>query len=295
MRRKDWIFIIAWIRLIRISDAILCPLEIKSFTDPSCTIDSSTDPSVTHESIDISSINQSESPCQFILDGLFRITSCDNDILKLDPCFLPNPFASSKSISLNTCFYNPTPHDNTRGAYSSIIGSCLDVNEEEASCLSTLEPTMSASPTEAPTPDSDNLRGWIELPSLPLPANVFADQPLDVNLAHEVVYLTGRLIYTITDEESAKDLLLSTDYTFHLWKDTGSTEVLIVSTNHTEDHVGKIMVAFRGTDDTPDGDWLTNINLPKVRYGPKNAILDGEVKTQNMFGFDTISNVRLFY
>ncbi len=254
----------------------ICPIELHTFTNPDC---SETLPSPP----DLISINDN---CHFVFDGLYS-ASCTNDVLYLQPCFDSSPLVTPKNYTLNTCFNNPNPHDNSKGSYSMFQGSCVDAT----TCLATNSPIASpSSPTLAPpTSDVDTtskIADTVMLPSPPLPPNSFADQPLDVNLAHEIVYLAGRLIYQMLDEEMAKNLLPK-QYRFHYFEDTGSTEVLIISSKLREDdsdQKGKLMVLFRGTDDTPDGDWLRNINLPKVPYGPDNAILDGTVVAQDVFG-----------
>jgi hypothetical protein len=250
----------------------VCPLKLQTYTDIACVESSATS---SHDFIHISG------SCQFIFDGLYR-TSCENDVLYLDPCFESSALIQPKTYALNTCFANSNPHDNTKGPYSILHGSCADVS----TCHATNNPAVSIIPTISPTPiERMQIADMVNLPSPPLPANAFADQLLDVSLAHEIVYLAGRLIYQMLDEEMAKSLL-PPDYTFHFWADTGSTEVLIVTTKHKiiTGKKGKIFVLFRGTDNTPDGDWLRNINLPKVPYGPDNAILDGRVEAQDIFG-----------
>eukprot|EP00980_Cylindrotheca_fusiformis_P009023 scaffold1934_cov79-Cylindrotheca_fusiformis.AAC.12 len=128
----------------------------------------------------------------------------------------------------------------------------------------------------------------VDLPSpLPLDANPFADDNgiLPVDLAYETVDLAGRFIYSINDASQAVDVLPN-KYTVHSFQDTGSTEVMIVSTESSsssleseqQDGKGRIMVVFRGTDETADGDWLTNIDLPKVpSFGPPNRTLSASL------------------
>jgi len=110
-------------------------------------------------------------------------------------------------------------------------------------------------------------------------------------LAHEIVTLAGRLIYRLKEDNVQS--LIPSKYTIHLYTDLGSTEVLILSSNHTTTTKGKILVLFRGTDETLDGDWLTNINLPKVLYGPKGAILKATALVPDFFGNNVIHEVRL--
>jgi hypothetical protein len=116
---------------------------------------------------------------------------------------------------------------------------------------------------------------------------------LNVDLAHEIVYLAGKLIYKINTPSDAVTLLPSS-YNFHLYKDTGSAEVWIISTENTNVTKGKILVLFRGTDDTSDGDWLVNINSPKVPYGPDGRILRAKVTVPNVFGVETTYEVNNF-
>ena len=261
----------------------MCPLQLQTYADIDC-IESSVNTAAA--SNDFVHINGS---CQFLFDGLYR-TSCENGVLYLDPSFESSALLiQPKTYALNTCFANSNPHDNTKGPYSMLHGSCADVS----TCHATnYNPAVSSGPTVSPTMEKMQIADMVDLPSSPLPANTFADRPLDVSLAHEIVYLAGRLIYQMLDEEMAKSLLLS-KYTFHFLKDTGSSEVLIITTKHnlSTGERGKILVLFHGTDDTPDGDWLRNINLPKVPYGPDNAILDGRVEAQDMFGRNKIYKV----
>ena len=261
----------------------MCPLQLQTYADIDC-IESSVNTAAA--SNDFVHINGS---CQFLFDGLYR-TSCENGVLYLDPSFESSALLiQPKTYALNTCFANSNPHDNTKGPYSTLHGSCADVS----TCHATnYNPAVSSGPTVSPTMEKMQIADMVDLPSSPLPANTFADRPLDVSLAHEIVYLAGRLIYQMLDKEMAKSLLLS-KYTFHFLKDTGSSEVLIITTKHnlSTGERGKILVLFHGTDDTPDGDWLRNINLPKVPYGPDNAILDGRVEAQDMFGRNKIYKV----
>ena len=258
-----------------------CPIELQSFTNSDCTTSTSTGNSNQRDKVLISI----DDNCQFILDGLYR-ASCENNLntLLLEPCFLSS-FIKPRSYELNLCFAS---NNHGSSPYSSFIGSCDDVT----SCLDTESPTASSAPTSAPTQEY-TVAATVELPSPPLPPNAFADEPLDIDLAHEIVYLTGRLIYQMDTDNAAS--LLPEGYTFHMFTDTGSTEVMVISTEHEEDNnkEGKIMVLFRGTDDTPDGDWLTNINLPKVPYGPENAVLEGSFVAENCWGFNETYEVRL--
>lgn len=129
--------------------------------------------------------------------------------------------------------------------------------------------------------DDGMIADHVDLPSPPLGINSFADSEiLSADLAREAVLLAGSLIYQIENETQALELLPE-EYTFHTFQDTGSTEVMIISTETTtttntttnKTKQGKIIVLFRGTDGTADGDWLTNIDLPKVPYGPPNKTL----------------------
>ena len=137
---------------------------------------------------------------------------------------------------------------------------------------------------------------WIDLPSPPLPPNPFSDQPLDVNLAHEIVRLAGLpLIYKVKDETSAKELVdnlpKSRGYEFKLWFDIGSTEVLILSSKHNEKmgYRGKILVLFRGSEEPED--WLLNVRLTKGSFGPPDKIVCGELVAKNIFGFNKTYDV----
>ena len=130
----------------------------------------------------------------------------------------------------------------------------------------------------------------IDLPSPPLPLNEFADQPLGASLASEMAFLST-VVYEVNGASDAARLLK--DYNFHFFDDTGSTEVMIISSNHNPDSGvrGKIMVVFRGTDQTEDNDWITNIDITQERYGPDNALLDGDVVVDGFFR-DTTFEVR---
>ena len=139
---------------------------------------------------------------------------------------------------------------------------------------------------------------YVELPSPPLPPNEFADQVPDISVGHEMGYLAS-LVYEIHGASDAAELL--PDYNFHLYDETDDTELMVISSNHeNEDNPdagkkGKIIVVFRGTDPSSDGDWLTNFNIFKVRFGPDNALLDGSVVAENIFGFDQTYEVRSLY
>ena len=268
---------------IQSSAQVICPIELhSSFTDLECnTKELSSHPQIIYV----------HNRCQFILDGLYRV-SCDADSnsLHFEPCFATR-FIKAKSYLLNSCFENINPRSEIESTHSSFIGSCT-----HSSFCPTSSPTETLAPTAAPTPEF-TVVAHVDLPSPPIPPNGFADQPLEVSLAYEVVYLAGKLIYQVQDDTTAASLLPE-NYSFHLWKDTGSTEVLVISTDHENEYDpgkgerGKIMVIFRGTDETPDGDWLTNINLPKVRFGPDNSLLEGNVVANNVFGFSKTYEVR---
>jgi hypothetical protein len=131
----------------------------------------------------------------------------------------------------------------------------------------------------------DGIADHVVLPSPPLAPNPFGDIMLSLDLAHETVFLAGLLSYQILNETQALELLPE-KYKLHLFQDTGSTEVMIISSETTASEAGKIMVVFRGTDDTADGDWLTNIDLPKVPYGPQNKTLSA-VTVVEMLDFST--------
>ena len=285
------IFIVSQSQSILVIAVPVCPIELHTFKNSDCNSNSSNNSNDDHETSapDLVPVNDN---CHFVLDGLYRV-SCENDALSLQPCF-ESMLVKPKSYALNACFANPNPHDDSKGSYSMFQGTCDDFT----TCLATNNPAASSSPTTAPTrtrTSNDNLEiaAMVDLPSPPLPPNKFADEPLDVILAHEIVYLAGRLIYQMLNEDMARSLLPE-GYQFHFWADTGSTEVLIISTEHGENagsasggaNKGKILVLFRGTDDTPDGDWLRNINLPKCAFGPDNSILDGRVEAQDIFGLN---------
>lgn len=263
-----------------------CPIKLQTFADADCTIP-----------VDIANYTIHDSDngdCQFILDGLFKAV-CENNTLKLQPC-LTSKLIASKSYPLNTCtavipsdsFQHHHEEEINVGAYISFIGSCNNANDEYE-CPQD-KPIDSVTPISS-LPEEYAIEDNISLPTSPLPPNIFADKPLNITLAHEIVHLAGKLIYQMSDENNSS--LLPNGYTFHLWRDTGSTEVLVISTEHENNETGKIMVLFRGTDDTPDGDWLTNINLPKVPYGPKNAVLDGSITATDYFGTSRVQKVRL--
>ena len=151
----------------------------------------------------------------------------------------------------------------------------------------------------SPPPDQSGdkiVAANIQLPSPPLPLNQFADQPLDPALAHEMIRLS-ELAYEVNGMSDAS--ILPDGYTLHSFVDTGSTEVMVVSTNHENEddpadgEKGKIIVVFKGADQTDDGDWMTNLDRFEVRYGPDDALLDGSVVTTNSFGFPNTRMVRI--
>eukprot|EP00559_Dactyliosolen_fragilissimus_P003665 CAMPEP_0184867064 /NCGR_PEP_ID=MMETSP0580-20130426/24951_1 /TAXON_ID=1118495 /ORGANISM="Dactyliosolen fragilissimus" /LENGTH=386 /DNA_ID=CAMNT_0027367093 /DNA_START=421 /DNA_END=1581 /DNA_ORIENTATION=+ len=125
-----------------------------------------------------------------------------------------------------------------------------------------------------------NLTLPFNLPRPPLLPNPFADEMLDVGLAYEAVSL-NYLIYRM-DEWNVREILPE-KYDLHLFSDTGSTEVMIVTTNSTNIEDGKIFVVFRGTDESPDGDWLVNLRSTKVKYGPPNEKIEATVESFDIF------------
>jgi len=56
-------------------------------------------------------------------------------------------------------------------------------------------------------------------------------------------------------------------------------------------------VVFRGTDESFDGDWLTNIQAFKVPYGPPGRILDGNLTMESnyVFGFSDTHKIRVHH
>eukprot|EP00551_Chaetoceros_affinis_P015210 CAMPEP_0203693780 /NCGR_PEP_ID=MMETSP0091-20130426/5653_1 /ASSEMBLY_ACC=CAM_ASM_001089 /TAXON_ID=426623 /ORGANISM="Chaetoceros affinis, Strain CCMP159" /LENGTH=451 /DNA_ID=CAMNT_0050564941 /DNA_START=351 /DNA_END=1706 /DNA_ORIENTATION=+ len=209
-------------------------------------------------------------------------------------------------MALNQChLYSSSGGPNTsvknksKNQSYTLIGSCSGDSTSSSSCPSYPTKPPTNSPTYQPTPEP---AASIILPTPPLPLNKFADgiqqggsgsstmTLLSPSLAYECVYLAGRFIYKVTSADHARDILPE-GYDFVSYYDKGSTEVMVVTTNHTLSNngssvkkKGKIIVIFRGTDDTLDGDWLTNINLPKVNFGPKGKILSAKMTAPGYFG-----------
>ena len=191
--------------------------------------------------------------CQYASRSLYNVfcNSETNEVM-LDPCVNLGYSSQKLTYAFDAC-YGPDEDE----YYFTISGNCtlvpLSTCEDypEAPSIPSL-PRPTASPTRETTADE------IELPSeVPLPPNPFGDQFLSPETGHEAVFLS-KVAYSITSDEVAMDLLPD-HYNFHLFRDTGSTEVFIVSTNHTEDSQGKIFVVFRGTDTTLDTDYLVDI------------------------------------
>ena len=281
------------------------PFRFLSFSDVNCTIP------IVDNSIPSEGSYTMSGRCQFFQDALYQV-SCEKDILMFQPCFPTNYIQNNKSYVLNTCLPYGTTNSSSSVNYTQSIrvtGYCptsIDQSTHTMVSANGLGRTMYAagsthlvndtlctsSPSIAPTAKPVYVKpaASVVLPTPPLPPNSFADSPLDVDLAHEIVYLAGRLIYRIQNTSDAISLVPSS-YTYHLYKDTGSAEVWILSTENTNVTAGKILVIFRGTDDTPDGDWLTNLDSPKVLYGPEGKVLRATVTVPNVLGMDTTYEV----
>jgi hypothetical protein len=81
--------------------------------------------------------------------------------------------------------------------------------------------------------------------------NLFGDEFRDVYLASEMASLS-RAVYDI-DPDTLNIAALSQQYIPIRFKDTGSTEVMVVTTEATNSSNPRIIVVFRGTDPSPDG------------------------------------------
>lgn len=201
--------------------------------------------------------------CQFVGNTIYRAT-CSEGSIVLEPC-VDGGFISARNYSLSACVNDAEFLGNT------FVGDCRDTT----TCLTTESPT--AAPTTAATfPPTSAVADRVVLPSPPLPPNEFADTILDVDLAHETVFLAGRLIYRMTNATDAA-AILPAKYKLHFFKDTGSTEVMVITSESSDNEMGKVMVIFRGTDATADGDWATNANAIKVSYGPDGKKLEATV------------------
>lgn len=270
--------------LLNKSAAATCPVILETFSSKDCI---NTDTDAARQAIYFSENQVAQDGCQFIpvLDGLFQTFCNENDnSLTFQPC-ISSPFTTSQTFPLNTC-QNGKDDRNDGSFIFTGITSCND----QTSCLATQSPTSSTSPTQSPT-SKYTIAAFVEDLQSPPPRVPFADDLssfLSVQEAHEMVHLAGTLIYKMNNSNAAS--LVPEGYKFHLYLDTGSTEVLILTTTTSSN---RILVIFRGTDDTLDGDWLTNINVPKVQYGPPDAILDGKVTARNVFGFQEEFNIRV--
>jgi len=285
--------------------------------------------------------NGNSNSCIYIEDGLYHI-SCynpnnDNNSqqkLLLEPCFQSwssdssnsntynNPFITTQFRDIEQCYTMPKG-GGLQGQGSSLSsssssssssqnapiksyqfqGSCtFTTTTPSSSCQDILPDTSSPTPIPTSSPTYEPPAASIILPTPPLPKNTFADQMLDLKVAYECVHIAGKLIYQIANKEEAVEILPSM---YDVWSfyDTGSTEVMVLSTNHTTSdsssggggggEIGKIMVVFRGTDETLDGDWLTNINVPKVPYGPRGQTIKAEVKAPNYLGLEQTYDLKV--
>jgi len=281
--------------------ATTCPVIFETFSSKDCINDNPiTDTDAARHAIYFSENQETPGGCQFIpvLDGLFQTFCNENDnSLTFQPC-ISSPFTTTQTFPLNACQNHKDDRNDASFIFTG-ISSCND----QTSCLTTQSPTSSTSPTQSPT-SKYTIAAFVDDLSSP-PARVpFADDLnsfLSVQDAHEMVHLAGTLIYKMNTSNAA--ILVPEGYKFHSFLDTGSTEVLILTTTttaitssqntSTNTSRNRILIIFRGTDDTLDGDWLTNINVPKVQYGPPGAILDGKVTARNVFGFQEEFNIRV--
>lgn len=189
--------------------------------------------------------------CQFVSNGLFKVL-CDmesNEVV-LEPCVVVD-YLQTSSFLLNTCYSSDI------GNSFMVDGNCALVPSSSCELAMAPMPTVMPAPLPTPSPTAEIAADEVVLsPVVPLPSIPFADQFLSAETGREAVFLST-LAYTITSDENAIELLPDI-YNFHLFRDTGSTEVFVASTNHTDEREGKIFVVFRGTDDTIDGDWIVD-------------------------------------
>jgi hypothetical protein len=84
--------------------------------------------------------------------------------------------------------------------------------------------------------------------------NPFGDEFRDVNLATEMASLSSSVYSVDLDSINNSSALSGQEqYTIVRFNDTGSTEVMIVTTEATDNSLSRIIVVFRGTDESPDG------------------------------------------
>ena len=245
----------------------ICAIQKISYKDTQC------QNVLSSQSINVIDGNNNGTPdCHLIEDGLYKL-SCNNgfdnnNLVTLLPCFDTNIFLTSQEREMNICY--PTQSGNSGNEVKSykFHGSCQSVIDSSTCSTITFETLY---PTDHPSDSpSTEPAAIVTLPSPPLARNEFADGTiLDVDVAYESVYLAGRFIYSVLTADEAEQNLPAS-YTFHSFYDKGSTEAMVITSDHSLSNDGKILkrgkiiVIFRGTDDTPDGDWLTDLDLPLV-------------------------------
>jgi hypothetical protein len=80
--------------------------------------------------------------------------------------------------------------------------------------------------------------------------NPFGDEFREVRLASEMASLS-KAVYSV--EQGNSTLSELRQYNLVRFNDTGSTEVMIVTTESTDTSLARIIVVLRGTDESPDG------------------------------------------
>lgn len=253
-------FSLILLQLVAQSEQKVCPLHQVNYRDNNCNQIGNVEIVEVEESS-----NSNTNPfCKFIEDGLYKV-SCSNDnnnLVTFSPCFTSNTYLQSEDRTIGTCYPSKNGREGEIRSYK-LFGSCENVNNGKT-CASFTTPSPTNQPTSSPTFEP---AAFVKL-SAPLPKNDFADELLDLDTAYDSVLLQ-RLIYNMESYADALTVVPS-KFTVHSYYDTISAECLIVSTDHEMDlngeigTRGKIFVTFRGTDESADGDWLTNLNAVKV-------------------------------
>jgi len=111
--------------------------------------------------------------------------------------------------------------------------------------------------------------------SLLLP-NPFGDTMRTLQDATAMAALSTRA-YTILTANSE----VPAPYALEFFWDSGSTDMVVVTDE------SRIYVVFRGTDESADGDWITNLDIIQDVYGPpEGPIIEEKIYDQDLEEFD---------
>jgi len=230
--------------------------------------------------------DNNETACQFIQDAFYQTSCSSHGNLVLQPCAdtIDTAFLlqrNNRTLIPGECYSGVTDPTKLQVSFQ-LTGSCADNNTDMACSQDYSLPELNKKAPTNNAPKIQPIRS-IQIPSPPLPSNHFADQMQTLQLFHEMVHLSATT-YKIINDDIDPASVWPGRYTLHLWSDGFSTDYAVLTSETTQQEQGKIYVVFRGTDETLDGDWITNANVPKGPFGPPGGVIEATVNATNMFG-----------